>query len=236
MIELNADVGEGCDDASLMPFLNRVSIACGGHTGDAASMTAALCLASEYGVAVGAHPGYPDRVQFGRRELAVSADEIAAWVTQQTESLLEQAVRLGLRLAHVKPHGALYNVAARDAVVAGAIARAVAALDPALMLVGLAGSRLIAAGQAAGLLVLNEAFADRRYQTNGRLVSRETSGALIVDPRLAAAQAAALAHGQVIDTWSGGRIRVQADTICLHGDTPGALNIARAVHAALKRG
>lgn len=236
MIELNADVGEGCDDASLMPYLNRVSIACGGHTGDAASMSAALHLAAERGVAVGAHPGYPDRAQFGRRELAASADEIAAWVTQQTENLAEQAARLGLRLAHVKPHGALYNVAARDAVVARAIAQAVAALDPALILVGLAGSQLIAAGQVAGLAVLNEAFADRRYQTNGRLVSRETTGALIVDPRLAAAQAAALANGQTIDTLNGGRIRVQADTICLHSDTPDALNIARAVHAALKPG
>lgn len=236
MIELNADIGEGCDDAGLMPYLNRVSIACGGHTGDAASMSAALRLAAEHGVAVGAHPGYPDRARFGRHELVASADEIAAWVTQQTEALAEQAALLGLRLAHVKPHGALYNVVARDAVVARAIARAVAALDPALLLVGLAGPRLVAAGQAAGLAVLNEAFADRRYQSNGQLVSRETSGALIIDPQLAAAQAAALAHGQAIDTQSGGRIRVQADTICLHSDTPNALNIARAVHAALNHG
>jgi UPF0271 protein len=236
MIELNADIGEGCDDAGLMPYLNRVSIACGGHTGDAASMRAALRLAAVHGVAVGAHPGYPDRARFGRHELAASADEIAAWVTQQTEALAEQATRLGLRLAHVKPHGALYNVAARDAVVARAIARAVAALDPALLLVGLAGSRLVAAGQVAGLAVLNEAFADRRYQSNGQLVSRETIGALIIDPQLAAAQAAALAHGQAIDTQSGGRIRVRADTICLHSDTPDALNIARAVHAALNHG
>ena len=236
MIELNADIGEGCDDASLMPYLNRVSIACGGHTGDAASMSAALRLAAEHGVAVGAHPSYPDRARFGRHELAASADEVAAWVTQQTEELAEQAARLGLRLAHVKPHGALYNVAARDVGVARAIAQAVAALDPALLLVGLAGSQLVAAGQAVGLAVLNEAFADRRYQSSGQLVSRETIGALIVDPRIAAAQAAALAHGEAIDTQNGGRIRVRADTICLHGDSPGALNIARAVHAALKPG
>ena len=236
MIELNADIGEGYDDASLMPYLNRVSIACGGHTGDAASMAAALRLAAEYGVAVGAHPGYPDRAQFGRRHLAASADEIAAWVTQQTGRLAEQAAQLGMRLQHVKPHGALYNVAARDAATARAIARAVAAFDPTLMLVGLPGSCLIAAGEAAGLAVLNEAFADRRYQANGRLVSRETSGALIVDPQLAALQAVALAHGQAIDTLDGGRIRVQADTICLHSDTPDALNIARAVHTALKHG
>jgi UPF0271 protein len=236
VIELNADIGEGCDDASLMPYLARVSIACGGHAGDAASMTVALRLAAEYGVAAGAHPSYPDRAQFGRRVLAASADEIAAWVTQQTEALAALAARLGLRLAHVKPHGALYNVAARDADVARAIARAVAVLDPSLALVGLAGSQLIAAGQAAGLTVLNEAFADRRYLPSGRLVSRETAGALIVDPADAAEQARVLAEGGAVTTLDGGAVRIRADTICLHSDTPNALNIARAVHAVLNRG
>lgn len=236
MIELNADIGEGCDDAALMPYVARVSIACGGHAGDAASMLAALRLAADHGVAAGAHPSYPDRSQFGRRALAASGDEIAAWVTQQTETLAEQAARLGLRLAHVKPHGALYNVAARDAGVARAIARAVAAVDPSLALVGLAGSQLIAAGQAAGLVVLNEAFADRRYQSGGRLVSRETAGALIVDPVAAAEQARVLARGGPVATLGGDAARIRADTICLHSDTPNALNIARAVHAALNRG
>jgi UPF0271 protein len=236
MIELSADIGEGCDDASLMPYLARVSIACGGHVGDVPSMTAALRLADAFGVAVGAHPSFPDRAQFGRRALAASADEIVAWVTQQTEALAEQAARLGLRLAHVKPHGALYNVAARDPGVARAIVRAVAAFDPGLLLVGLSGSRLIAAGQAAGLSVLNEAFADRRYQTNGQLVSRETHGALVIDSDMAAQQAHALARGDPVATLNGGALRIQADTLCLHSDTPNALNIARAVHAALNRG
>ena len=236
MIELNADIGEGCDDAGLMLYLNRVSIACGGHTGDEASMRAALQLAADHGVAAGAHPSYPDRAQFGRRALAASNEEVASWVTQQIERLAEQAARLGVPLAHVKPHGALYNVAARDVAVARAIAQAVAAFDPALIVLGLSGSHLVAAGQAAGLDVLNEAFADRRYQTNGQLVSRETSGALIVEPAAAAAQAEQLAQGRAIGTLNGGRIRVRADTICLHGDTPGALNIARAVHAALNHG
>lgn len=236
MIELNADIGEGCDDAGLMPFLARVSIACGGHAGDAASMRAALRLAAEHGLAIGAHPSYPDRVHFGRRALPADADAIAAWVTQQTEALAEEAAKLGLRLAHVKPHGALYNVAARDADVAQAIAQAVAAFDPALRLVGLAGSRLIAAGEAAGLDVLNEAFADRRYQPSGELVSRETAGALILDPGEAAAQARGLAGGRPVAALGGGAVRIRAETICLHGDTPDALNIARAVHAALNRG
>jgi UPF0271 protein len=236
MMELNADIGEGCDDVGLMPYLTRVSIACGGHVGDATSMATALRLAADHGVAAGAHPSYPDRSQFGRRALAASADEIAAWVTQQTEALAEQAARLDVRLTHVKPHGALYNVAARDAGVARAIARAVAAVDPALVLVGLAGSQLIAAGQAAGLAVLNEAFADRRYLPSGRLVSRETAGALIVDPADAAEQARVLAAGRAVATLGGGAVRIRADTICLHSDTPGALNIARAVHAALNHG
>lgn len=236
MIELNADIGEGCDDASLMPYLARVSIACGGHAGDAVSMTAALRLAAEHGVAAGAHPSYPDRAGFGRQALAASEDEIAAWVMQQTEVLAEQAARLGLRLAHVKPHGALYNVAARDVGVARAIACAVAALDPTLVLVGLSGSQLIAAGQGVGLAVLHEAFADRRYQSDGQLVSRETPGALIVDSEAASEQARALAHGVPVGTAGGGAIRVKADTICLHSDTPNALNIARAVHAALNHG
>lgn len=233
MIELNADIGEGCDDAILMPYLGRVSIACGGHAGDAASMVAALRLAAEHGVTVGAHPGYPDRAHFGRRILPARADDIVAWVTQQTETLAEAAARLGMRLAHVKPHGALYNVAAVDAGVAEAIARAVAAVDARLILVGLAGSRLPAAGRAAGLAVLNEGFADRRYRPDGQLVPRETPGAVLRDPAAAAAQALRLAQ-RLPPT--AGTVSVEVDTLCVHGDTPGAINIARAVHAALNPG
>jgi UPF0271 protein len=236
MIELNADIGEGYEDADLMPYLARVSIASGGHTGDAASMATALRLAAAHGVAVGAHPSYPDRSHFGRRALEASADEIATWVTRQTEALAEQAARLGMRLVHVKPHGALYNVAAQDRDVAQAIAEAVAAFDAGLLLLGLSGSQLIAAGQAAGLAVLNEVFADRRYQADGQLVSRETNGALVGAPDAAARQARALARGEAITALGGGVLRVRADTICLHSDTPNALNIARAVHAALNRG
>ena len=236
MIELNADIGEGCDDAALMPYLDRVSIACGGHAGDAASMAAALRRAAEHGIVVGAHPSFPDRTHFGRRALAVSEREIATWVTQQTEALAEQAVHLGLRLAHVKPHGALYNVAARDADVARAIAEAVAAFDPNLALIGLSGSCLVEAGRVVGLIVLNEVFADRRYQAADALVSRETEGALIVDPDAAAMQAWAFARGEPVVSRNGVGLRIAADTICLHSDTPNAINIARAVHAALNRG
>ena len=236
MMDLNADIGEGSDDASLMPYLTRVSIACGGHAGDAASMKAALRLAAEYGVAVGAHPGYPDRAHFGRRALVAAPDEIRAWVMQQTEALAGVAARLGLRLAHVKPHGALYTMAASDAEVAAAIAGAVTALDNRLALIGLSGSCLVEAARAAGLQPLAEAFADRRYRPDGQLVSRETPGALITDPAQAAAQARRLARGEAIAAQDGSPLLIAADTLCLHSDTPGAQIIAQAVHAALNRG
>lgn len=236
MIELNADIGEGCDDAALMPYLARVSIASGGHAGDAASMRVALRLGAEFGVAVGTHPSYPDREGFGRRRLPATPDAIAAWVVQQTEVLAEEAARMGMRLAHVKPHGALYNVAAVDAAVAAAIAQAVADFDADLVLVGLAGSRLIEAGRSAGLAVLNEGFADRRYDPAGRLVSRETPGAVLTDPVAAAEQAERLALRRPLPTLPAGELQIEVDTICLHGDTPGAINIARAVHAALNPG
>lgn len=236
MIELNADIGEGCDDAALMPYVARVSIACGGHAGDAASMRAALELAAAHGVAAGAHPSYPDRAGFGRHAVAARPEQIVAWVTQQTEILAEEAARLGLRLAHVKPHGALYNVAVVDATVADAVAQAVATVDAGLALVGLSGSRLVEAGRVAGLAVLNEGFADRRYHPSGQLVSRETAGAVLHDPVAAATQARLLAQGQPVPTLPGGEVRIRVDTICLHGDTPDAINIARAVHAALNPG
>ena len=235
-MDINADIGEGYDDAGLMPYLTRISIACGGHTGDARSMDAALTLAAEYGVAVGAHPSYPDRAGFGRRAWVATPEQIAQWVTQQIEVLAEIAASKGMRLAHVKPHGALYNAAAQDEVIAAAIAQAVVEWDASLILLGLSCSRLIEAGRAAGLTVMLEVFADRRYQADGQLVSRETPGALITDPEIAAEQAYALAHGQPIVALDGSPLRLAADTLCLHSDTPGAIEIARAVAQALNRG
>ena len=235
-MDINADIGEGYDDAGLMPYLTRASIACGGHTGDARSMGAALTLAAEYGVAVGAHPSYPDREGFGRRDWAATPEQIAQWVTQQTETLAEVAASKGMWLAHIKPHGALYNAAAQHEVIAAAIAQAVMEWDASLILLGLSGSRLIEAGRAAGLTVMEEVFADRRYQSDGQLVSRETPGALVTDPEIAAEQAYALAHGQPIVALDGSPLRLVADTLCLHSDTPGAIGIARAVAQALNRG
>ena len=235
-MDINADIGEGYDDAGLMPYLTRASIACGGHTGDAHSMDAALTLAAEYGVAVGAHPSYPDREGFGRRDWAATPEQISQWVTKQIEALAEIAASKGMRLAHVKPHGALYNAAAQQEVIATAIAQAVKDWDASLILLGLSGSRLIEAGRAAGLTMMQEVFADRRYQPDGQLVSRETPGALITDPEAAADQAYALAHDQPIIALDGSPLRLAADTLCLHSDTPGAIGIARAVAQALNRG
>lgn len=236
MIELNADIGEGREDAALLPYLARVSIACGGHAGDEASMRAALEVAAAHGVLAGAHPAYPDRANFGRRVLAATPAEIEAWVLQQIETLAEHGHALGVRLVHVKPHGALYNVAAKDPDVARAVVRAVLVFDPQLAVLGLAGSVLVDTARSAGLAVLNEAFADRRYRDDGALVSRETAGAVLTDPHAAAAQARALAAGEAVATFEGGALRVTADTLCLHSDTPNAAVIAQAVHAALYRG
>ena len=235
-MDINADIGEGYDDAGLMPYLTRASIACGSHTGDARSMATALMLAAEYGIAVGAHPSYPDREGFGRRAWPATPEQIAQWVTQQIDALAEIAVSKGMRLAHVKPHGALYNAAAQHKTIAAAIAQAVAAWDASLILLGLSGSRLIEAGRAAGLVAMQEVFADRRYQPDGQLVSRETPGALITDPETAAGQAYALVNNQPIVTLDGSPLRLAADTLCLHSDTPGAIGIARAVAQALNRG
>lgn len=233
MIEFNADVGEGYDDARLMPYVARVSIACGGHAGDAESMDATLRLACEHGVAIGAHPGYPDREGFGRRRLAATPEQIAEWVRQQTEALAERAETIGARLVHVKPHGALYNAAADDAGVARAVVRGIADVGEDLLVVALSGSFLVAEARRAGLRVLSEAFVDRRYDAAGRLVSRETPGAVLSDPAAAAAQALALARGRPVATSDGGSVRITADTLCLHGDTPQALQIAQVVSAAI---
>jgi UPF0271 protein len=229
ILELNADIGEGCLDAPLMPYLDRASIACGGHAGDAASMAAALDLCREYSVVPGAHPAYPDRANFGRHPLAATPEQICRWVIEQTEPLLELAARRGQLLAHVKPHGALYNIAARDSEVAEAIARAVVTLDRSLILIGLAHSILLDAGRAAGLPVMAEAFADRGYRADGSLVPRGTPGDLL-DASAAAAQARTIQAGQPL---VAGRV-VRADTLCLHSDTPDADTIARAVAAALR--
>ena len=218
-IDLNADLGEGFDDAAIMPCLSSCNIACGGHAGDAASMRAAVALAVSHGVAVGAHPGFPDRPGFGRLVTTRDLVAIAALVSEQIGALAAIAAEAGVTLSHVKPHGALYHLAATDDSVASAVARAVRRVDPGLAMYGLAGSLALPVARAEGLHAVAEGFADRAYLADGGLAPRGAAGALIGDPERAAAQAVRLAR--------------EVDTLCLHGDTPGAVVIARRVRAAL---
>jgi len=236
-IDLNCDLGEGAGhDAALMPLITSANIACGAHAGDEASMRATVALALKHGVAIGAHPGFADRENFGRREMLLSPEEIQVLVLSQIRALQAITRESGGRLVHVKPHGALYNLAARDAVTARAIAAAVHEADPRLRLVGLAGSRLLEAGTAAGLVTVSEVFADRTYQPDGSLTPRDRTGALMAKAGSAVTQALRLACDGRVRATDGSELTLKADTLCLHGDGPEAVALARQVSAALKAG
>ncbi len=232
-LELNADIGEGWDDAALLPYVQRASIACGGHVGDASSMAQALERCARLGVKAGAHPSFPDRENFGRVALAASAEDIEHWVVEQVEALQAVAAQARVSLFHVKPHGALYNLAAHDAVAGRGLIAAMQRL-PGLVLVVLAGAPLAQSARTQGIPVLEEAFADRRYLADGQLAPRAQAGAVIEDAGEAAAQARLLARGEAVTTLDGHRLAVRADTLCLHGDRDGAASYARAVHEALR--
>ena len=234
-MDLNADVGEGCDDAALLPYLTSANVACGLHAGDPAVMAKTVGLALERGVRVGAHPGYPDRENFGRIRMDLAPEAIEALVLYQIGALDAFVRSLGSSLAHVKPHGALYHAAGESREVAEAVVSGVRRAGGELTVVGQAGSRLLEAAQRAGLPRAREAFADRRYRPDGRLVSRTEPDALLTDPDEAARQAVSLARGGFVVARGGERIEVEADSICFHGDTPGAPEIARRVRQALER-
>jgi 5-oxoprolinase (ATP-hydrolysing) subunit A len=233
-IDLNVDGGEGEDDAALMPYVTTVNVACGAHAGDAATMRRTVRLARAHGVAVFAHPSFPDREGFGRRRLAVPADEVERLVREQVSALQEIARAGGTALSGVKPHGGLYHAAASDAATARAVAAAVRGVSPALILVTAPGSALIGAAAAVGLRAAAEGYADRGYAPDGTLVPRGTEGALVGTPAEAAAQALSLARDGAAIAADGTRIPCAVETICLHGDTPGAAAIAAAVRAALE--
>jgi UPF0271 protein len=223
--DLNCDLGELDDaalEARLMEHVTSANIACGGHAGDEGAMERTIRLALERGVNVGAHPGYPDRANFGRLEIAMSEAEIEDTVAWQIGRLEAVAERLGATIVHVKPHGALYNVAVRNRAVARAIGTAVRQWNVRARLLGLAGSPMLEVWRGMGLRVAAEGFADRRYEADGTLRSRQLADALITDPVEAAAQAVRLAR-------EGG-----VETICVHGDTPGAANILEACRRALE--
>jgi UPF0271 protein len=240
-IDLNCDVGElpeaiadGTQE-SLLPSLTSVNIACGGHAGDEPTMKATIEQALRRNLAMGAHPGYPDRANFGRLEMQMSAEDIADSVFQQVRSLSDVAAHYGVRLAHVKPHGALYNQAARDCAIAEAIANGVARWRRDVVLVGLAGSQMLEVFRDAGFAVAAEAFADRRYEPDGTLRSRKFDDALIRDPAEAGRQALNIVQCGMAIAWDGSEVPIDAQTLCIHGDTSGAPEIAAAVAKALRQ-
>ncbi len=237
-IDLNADLGEdpaGTEgDALLLALVTSANVACGGHAGDAASMRALARLCLAHGVALGAHPSYPDRDGFGRRELSLPTSEVESFVFEQLAALAAVAREEGVTLAHVKPHGALYHACSREAEVATAVGRAARALDPRLRLVAQAGSPALTLWRSMGFKVAAEAFADRRYEPDGHLRTRLVAGALIESRERAAEQALRIAQGRGALLDDGSVLPLAADTLCLHGDTPHALEIARAVRAALE--
>ena len=233
-IDLNADVGEGMADDELLPYVTSVNVACGLHAGDPTTMDETVAAALARGLRVGAHPGFPDRENFGRVAVEMPADAIERLVLYQIGALDAFVRSRGGALAHVKPHGALYHMASEFPDVARAIAEGVRRHHPALVLVGAVGSMLLEAGRDAGLAVAAEAFADRRYLPDGSLVPRGRAGALLTDPDAAAAQAVSIARDHFAVAEDGTRLELSADSICLHGDTPGASTIARRVSERLR--
>ncbi len=236
-IDINCDMGEsfGCyslgSDAAIMPFITSANIACGFHAGDPSVMQATVRLAKQHGVAIGAHPGWPDLQGFGRREMTISPEEAETLVLYQVGALAAFAKAEGVELRHVKPHGALYNQAAIHAALAESVARAVKRFSRDLILVGLAGSVLVESGRAIGLSVANEAFPDRNYNPDGTLMSRKLPGAVLHDPQAVAQNAIRLAR----DGIRFGERVILPDTLCLHGDNVEALENARLVWVELEQ-
>lgn len=233
VVDLNADLGEGCaNDEALLQLVSSANIACGFHAGDAQTMQQSVRWALTYGVAIGAHPSFPDRENFGRTAMQLPPETVYAQVVYQLGALAAITRAEGGKMVHVKPHGMLYNQAASDALLADTIARAVYDVDPTLRLVGLAGSELIRAGERLGLQTRQEVFADRRYQSNGTLVPRSQPDAMIESDELALDQTLAMVREQKVLSREGVWVPVQADTVCLHGDGEHALTFARRLREA----
>ena len=234
-IDLNSDLGEGAGtDADLMPLISSANIACGGHAGDESTMRETAALARRYRVAVGAHPGYPDRANFGRVPMAMTADELSEEIARQIRAL--KRVDPDLKITHVKAHGALYNQAEREKGVAKAIVAGVKKAFAAPVEVALFApprSAMVDAALDAGLRVVREGFVDRAYESDGTLRSRKLTGALHTDPKIAAKQALSFDREGGVRSYDGSFLDLVVDTLCLHGDTPGAVAIAAAVRAAL---
>ncbi|EHP43699.1 LamB/YcsF family protein [Cupriavidus basilensis OR16] len=239
-IDFNSDMGESFgiyrlgDDAAVLPHVTSANIACGFHAGDAQTMAATVRAATALGVSLGAHPGFADLQGFGRRAMQLGRDEIYNITVYQVGALHAFAAAAGNRLAHVKPHGALYNQAARDGAMARALCEAVRDVDPSLVFYGLAGSALVTAAREAGLAVAQEVFADRTYQDDGSLTPRSHPAAMITDVEASIAQVLRMVRDGVVRSLGGVDVPVRADTLCIHGDQPGAAGFARRIRAALE--
>ena len=234
-IDLNCDIGEletdegQAHEAAILPHVSSANVACGFHAGDAGTMRRTMQAAARLGLAVGAHPSLHDREGFGRRELPVSADEVYELTLYQVGASAAVAKAVGTRLNHVKPHGALYNMAARDSTLAEAIAHAVRDCDPGLVLFGLSGSHLVRAGEAVGLTSASEVFADRRYQPDGTLTPRSQPDALIEDAGHAARQVLDMVERGFVRASDGSEVEVRAETVCIHGDSSSAPLFAKSL-------
>lgn len=235
-VDINCDLGEAAgNDEAILPWITSANIACGFHAGEPRIMRELVRACADHGVAIGAHPGIRDAEGFGRREVRITPEEAYDIVVYQTGALMAFALAAGLTLVHVKPHGALYNMAARDAALADAVAVAVGAVDRSLVLFGLAGSELVAAGKRAGIVTAAEAFADRTYMADGSLVRRQRAGAFVHDPVAATERAVRMVREGRIASINGGDVVLQPDTICIHGDGPDAADMAQALRAGFER-
>ena len=232
--DLNCDMGEGMPtDEAIMPFITSANIACGYHAGDETTMQQTIDLAIKYKVAIGAHPGFDDKANFGRTEMQLTSTEIYQLVFKQVQALRNMCVESKVSLHHVKPHGALYNMAAKNTEMATAIAHSVADIDPRLILYGLSGSQLIAQAKAVGLRTASEVFADRTYQNNGSLTPRSQSNALIINMQQSLEQVLQMIQHNTVTSVAFVSIPIQADTICLHGDGDHKVEFAKAIHQTL---
>ena len=233
-LDLNADLGEGeTTDLALLDVVTSCNVACGGHAGDSRSMRSTVLAAAQRAVAVGAHPGYPDREGFGRRSGFLPPNALRGPLRRQIGALVEIAAGLNVEVRHVKPHGALYNDAARDRELADAVCASLAGLDTSLLLVGPPASALEDAALDAGVGFVREGFVDRAYTTQGRLVPRNQPGAVLTGQAAVVAQALSIARESTVPGSDGEEIALEVDTLCIHGDTPGAVTLACAVRAAL---
>ena len=240
-VDLNSDLGESFGaytigmDAEILKYVSSANVACGWHAGDAVVMEQTVADAAKAGTAVGAHPGFPDLMGFGRRNMVVTPAEAKAYIKYQLGALMAFTKAKGIQMQHVKPHGALYNMAAVDEALAEAICQGIYEVDPTIILLGLANSKMISAAEKIGLRAASEVFADRAYNDDGTLVSRKLPGAVIHDKEIAIARTVQMVTQGTVETVTGKIINIKADSICVHGDNPSALEFVKNIRATLEK-